>query len=74
MKYYLNMPEIEKRMRGAGIKSISQLCRECNLKTSTIFTNQYVNGNKIVPSLNMVYMISKRLNCKIEDIIIVENN
>lgn len=73
MKYYLNMPEIEKRMRGAGIKSISQLLRESKLIPAYFFSKQSKNHNKPVISLHQVYMISKRLGCKIEDILIAED-
>lgn len=74
MKYYLNMLEIEKRLRGAGIKNISQLCRECNLSDHAFFSNQSRNKNKPVVGLLRLYAISKRLNCRMEDILLVDDD
>ena len=72
MKYLLNMAEVEKRMKSKGIKSISQLYRESSLNPASFFTNQRKNNNNPVVGLHTVYMISKRLDCHIEEILIVK--
>ena len=72
MKYLLNMTEVERLMKLKGIKSISQLMRESGLKPTYFFSKQSKQNNRPVVSLHQVYVISRRLDCKIEDILIVE--
>lgn len=72
MRYLLNMTEIEKRMKIAGIRSISQLWRESGLDPRTFFVNQNRNKNMPKATLNVVYCLSKRLDCRIEDIMITK--
>ena len=74
MKYLLNIVEVERLMKLKGIKSISQLYRESGLKPASFFTNQRKNKNNPVTGLHTVYMISKRLNCHIEEILIVKTD
>lgn len=74
MKYYLNMPEIEKKMKSKGIKSVSQLCRECNLSCRSFFSNQSRHKNKPVVGLHKLYVISKTLGCRMEDILLVDDD
>jgi len=72
LKYLLNMTEVERLMKLKGIKSISQLMRESGLKPTYFFSKQSKQNNRPVVSLHQVYVISRRLDCKIEDILIVE--
>jgi hypothetical protein len=72
LKYLLNMAEVERLMKLKGIKSISQLMRESGLKPTYFFSKQSKQNNRPVVSLHQVYVISRRLDCKIEDILIVE--
>jgi len=72
LKYLLNMAEVERRMTAKDIKSISQLMRESGLKPTSFFSKQSKHNNRPVVNLHQVYVISRRLDCKIEDILIVE--
>lgn len=67
------MAEVERLMKSKDIKSFSQLLRESGLTPSHFFSKQSKNHNQPVISLHQIYMISRRLGCKIEDILIVKN-
>lgn len=73
MKYLLNMTEVERRMKEKNIKSISKLFKESGLNPNAFFVKQCRHNNNPVVGIHTVYMISRRLGCVMEDILIVEN-